>query len=234
MTDAGSRDSKRSYIVMGLLRAMQAGIILAGGRFARFGRDKNLAPLGGKPLIWWTAQALCSAGNVIIAANNWAQAEKYLKIVGVGASAALDPVPSEGVAGGLLAGLRSTYADNVAVTYSDTPFVSWGIYCLLFQAAQGHTGAVLEAKGERHYSVAVYIRLPAIKALKKGIEEGSQDLEGCLKELDLVVLPAADIEDMDPDLDCLFDIDTQGDLSRAGDILERRSKTGQSEPECDS
>jgi molybdopterin-guanine dinucleotide biosynthesis protein A len=212
---------------------MQAGIILAGGRFARFGRDKNLAPLGGKPMIWWTAQALCSAGNVIIAANNWAQAEKYLKIVGVGATAALDPVPSEGVAGGLLAGLRSTYADTVAVTYSDTPFVSWGIYCLLFPAAAKHAGAVLEVKGKRHYNVAVLQRLPAIKALKSGIEGGKHDLEGCLAELDLAVVTDEQIIDIDPDLDCLFDVDTQGDLRRANDILERRSSKGRTGPECE-
>ena len=211
---------------------MQAGIILAGGRFARFGRDKNLAPLGGKPLIWWPAQALTSAGNLVIAANNWAQAEKYLKIVGVGASAALDPVPSEGVAGGLLQGLRSTYADNVAVTYADTPFVVWGIYCLLFQAAPGHEGAVVEVKGKMRYNIAVYSRLPTIKALKSGIEGGSQDLEGCLSDLDLAVVPEEEVLALDPELDCLFDVDTQGDLRKAGDILERRTVQERDDLEC--
>ena len=37
------------------------------------------------------------------------------KIVGVGATAALDPVPNQGIVGGLLQGLRSTYADYVAM-----------------------------------------------------------------------------------------------------------------------
>ncbi len=214
---------------------MQAGVILAGGRFARFGRDKNLAPLGGKPLIWWTAQALTSAGNVIIAANNWAQAEKYLKIVGVGATAALDPVPSEGVAGGLLQGLRSTYADNVAVCYADTPFVVWGIYCKLFEAAQGHDGAVVEAKGERRYNLAVVNRLPAIKALKAGVKVGTLDLESCLKDLDLAIVPEEAILEMDPDLDCLLDVDTEGDLRTANKVLERRVREAErrKELECD-
>ena len=201
---------------------MQAAIILAGGRFARFGRDKNLAPLGGKPLIWWTAQALTSAGNVIIAANNWAQAEKYLKIVGVGASAALDPVPSQGAAGGLLQGLRSTYAENVAVTYADTPFIVWGLYCKLFEAAQGRDGAVLELKGARRYNLAVYNRLPAIKALKAGVEAGTTDLEGCLAGLDLAVVPEEDVVSMDPSLDCLLDVDSEGDLRSANKVLDRR------------
>lgn len=214
---------------------MQAGIILAGGRFARFGRDKNLSPLGGKPLIWWTAQALTSAGNVIIAANNWAQAEKYLKIVGVGASAALDPVPSEGVAGGLLQGLRSTYAENVAVCYADTPFVVWGIYCKLFEAASGHDGAVVEAKGELLYNLAVYGRMPSIQALKKGVEAGTEDLEGCLKTLDLALVPEDEIIKMDPHLDCLLDVDTQGDLRKANQVLERREREAEElrELECE-
>lgn len=211
---------------------MQAGIILAGGRFARFGRDKNLAPLGGKPLIWWTAQALCSAGNLIIAANNWAQAEKYLKIVGVGASASLDPVPNQGVAGGLLQGLRSTYADNVAVCYADTPFQVWGIYDRLFHEAAGHEGAVVEAREGRQYNIAVYSRLPAIKALKRGIDEGRLDLEGCLADLELAVLPEGEVLALDPQLDCLFDVDSQGDLLRANDILERRLSRDGEPPEC--
>ena len=212
---------------------MQAGVILAGGRFARFGRDKNLAPLGGKPLIWWPAQALCSAGNLIIAANNWAQAEKYLKIVGVGASAALDPVPSQGVAGGLLAGLRSTYADNVAVCYADTPFVVWGIYCELFQAAHDHQGAVLEVKGARHYNIAVYSRLPAIKALKAGVDAGIEDLPGCLEGLDLAPVHEEDIRELDPELHCLIDVDTQGDLRKANDILEHRQQQEREDLECE-
>jgi len=214
---------------------MQACIILAGGRFARFGRDKNLAPLGGKPLMWWTAQALTSAGNVIIAANNWAQAEKYLKIVGVGATAALDPVPSQGAAGGLLQGLRSTYAENVAICYADTPFIVWGIYCKLFEAAQGHQGAIVEAKGQRQYNLAVYSRLPTIKALKAGIDAGTLDLEGCLKDMDLAVVPEEDIIDMDPHLDCLIDVDTQGDLHNANEVLDRRMREEEARKdlECD-
>ncbi len=214
---------------------MQAGVILAGGRFARFGRDKNLAPLGGKPLIWWTTQALASAGNVIIAANNWAQAEKYLKIAGVGASAALDPVPSQGAAGGLLQGLRSTYADNVAVCYADTPFVVWGIYCKLFEAAKGHEGAVLEAKGKRRYHISVVSRLPAIKALKAGVEAGTLDLASCLEGLDLAVVPEDDVLDLDPELDCLIDVDSEGDLRMANKVLERRETEAERrrELECD-
>jgi molybdopterin-guanine dinucleotide biosynthesis protein A len=212
---------------------MQAAIILAGGRFARFGRDKNLAPLGGKPLIWWPAQALTSAGNLIIAANNWAQAEKYLKIVGVGATAALDPVPSQGVAGGLLAGLRSTYADNVAVCYADTPFVVWGLYCLLFEACPGHEGAVIEAGGEIQYNYGVYSRLPTIKALKNGIDKGSLDLAGCLSDFDICIVPEEEVLKVDPTLDCLLDVDTQGDLHHANEVLERRSTEDRPELHCD-
>jgi molybdopterin-guanine dinucleotide biosynthesis protein A len=212
---------------------MQGAVILAGGRFARFGRDKNLAPLGGKPLIWWAAQALTGAGNVVIAANNWSQAEKYLKIVGVGATAALDPVPNQGIVGGLLQGLRSTYADYVAVAHSDTPFIVWGIYCLLFERANGHDGAVVELKGKRRYNLAVYHRLNGIKALKGGLEEGKQDLESCLEGPDLGVVTEEEVLELDPELDCLLDVDSQGDLRRANDVLERRSKEELDEIECD-
>ncbi len=212
---------------------MQAAVILAGGRFARFGRDKNLAPLGGKPLIWYAAQALTGAGNVIIAANNWAQAEKYLKIVGVGATAALDPVPSMGTAGALLQGLRSTYADNVAVVYSDTPFIVWDIYCLLYEAAKGREGAVVEAQGERRYNLGVYKRLPAIKALKEGTERGEQDMAKCLSSLDLAVVPEDEVRKLDPRLDCLFDLDSPGDLLRAAEHLARREQEARERRECE-
>jgi molybdopterin-guanine dinucleotide biosynthesis protein A len=136
------------------------------------------------------------------------------------------------VAGGLLAGLRSTYADNVAVCYADTPFVAWGIYCKLFEAAPGHQGAVLEAKGQRHYNIGVYSRLPTIKTLKTGVEGGIEDLSGCLEGLDLAIVPEEDILDLDPEMDCLLDVDTQGDLRRANEVLERRQATGDEGPEC--
>ena len=133
-------------------------------------------------------------------------------------------MPSEGEAGGLLQGLRSTYAENAAVCYADTPFIVWGIYCRLFEAAHGHEGAVVEAKGRRCYNLAVYSRLPAIKALKNGVTAGIEDLEGCLKGMDLAVVPEEDIIDLDPQLDCLLDVDTQGDLRKANEVLERRER----------
>jgi molybdopterin-guanine dinucleotide biosynthesis protein A len=212
---------------------MQAAVILAGGRFARFGRDKNLAPFGGKPLIWYAAQALTGAGNVIIVANNWAQAEKYLKIVGVGATAALDPVPSQGTAGALLQGLRSTYADNVAVAYSDTPFIVWGLYCLLYERAVGHDGAVVEVGGARQYNIAVYRRLGAIKALKEGIEAGRTDMAECLAGLDLAVVPEDEVRRLDPKADCLHDVDTNGDLLKAAEMLARREREERERRECE-
>jgi len=222
----------RSYTASLIPMTMQAAVILAGGRFARFGRDKNLAPLGGKPLIWWSAQALTGAGIVIIAANNWAQAEKYLKIVGVGATAALDPIPSQGEAGALLQGMRATYADNVAVAYADTPFIAWGIYCLLFERAVGHDGAVLEAKGQRQYNIAVYRRLPAINALKACTAKGSTDLAECLKGLDLGVVKEEEARRYDPRMECLFDVDSQGDLHKAAEILARREQETREKAEC--
>ena len=130
-------------------------------------------------------------------------------------------------------GLRSTYADYVAVALSDTPFIVWGVYCILFEKAHGHDGSVVELRGKRRYHLAVYQRLNCIKALKAGIEVGKEDLDSCLEALDLEIVPEEEVIELDPDLDCLFDVDTQGDLRRANDILERRSKDDRGELECD-
>jgi molybdenum cofactor cytidylyltransferase len=105
---------------------MIAALLLAAGRSARFGGDKLLAPLHGRPVLFWSAAAIATEVDTL-----------YL-VVPPGASArisALEGIPSvvvehaghdDGMATSIGAGVAAlpADADAVVIALADQPLVS--------------------------------------------------------------------------------------------------------------
>ena len=105
---------------------MIAGLLLAAGRSARFGGDKLLAPLHGRPVLFWSAAALATAVDML-----------YLVVPpdAVQRVDALDGIPlvvvphagrDAGMGSSIRAGLVALPADAeaVVIALADQPFVA--------------------------------------------------------------------------------------------------------------
>ncbi|WP_174273975.1 molybdenum cofactor guanylyltransferase [Sphingomonas bacterium] len=91
------------------------GAILAGGRSTRFGSDKALAPLEGRPLILWVAEALAAQCDEILICGRELAGYRCVKD---------RPGPDLGPLGGLAAALHDGRArgfDQVLSAPCDTP-----------------------------------------------------------------------------------------------------------------
>lgn len=96
------------------------GIILAGGKSSRMGKDKGLCQFNGKALVSYaieTMKPLC--GNLIISANHFP--EKYKQY---GIPVISDEIKDIGPMGGIYTCLKNSTTQHNLVLSCDTPFVT--------------------------------------------------------------------------------------------------------------
>jgi molybdopterin-guanine dinucleotide biosynthesis protein A len=95
------------------------GIILAGGKSSRMGRDKGLCTFNGKALVEYAMETLRSlCGELMISANHYP--EKYSAY---GIPIVADEVKDIGPMGGIYSCLKRTKTQHNLILSCDTPFV---------------------------------------------------------------------------------------------------------------
>jgi molybdopterin-guanine dinucleotide biosynthesis protein A len=175
-------DSKRAYILMIVaespvmrledepraVRGAMVGVVIAAGRSSRFGSEKAIAELRGKPLFLWAAERLQrSCALVAINARSGSETERL-------ARAREFPVlhDAAGDAQGALAGVRAglAWADRLgaralAVSPCDAPLLPDDLFERLIRAA-GHGAAVADTADGRQPLCSVWpvAALPAVAA----------------------------------------------------------------------
>lgn len=97
------------------------GIVLAGGKSSRMGRDKGIIELGGKKFIDYIIAALVpNVSEVIIIANN----DNYNNL---GYKVYNDIIKERGPLGGIYTGLMNSKTENNIAVSCDIPFVNSGL-----------------------------------------------------------------------------------------------------------
>lgn len=117
------RSAAPSPLAEPLLRPAEAvtGILLAGGRSRRMGRDKAWVELAGRPLIQWALAALRQASDSqLVVARDRAAAER---LAGLGVPMVIDELAARGPLTGVHAGLRAAKTDLCLVLACDMPLV---------------------------------------------------------------------------------------------------------------
>jgi molybdenum cofactor cytidylyltransferase len=176
---------------------VSAGLILAAGEGRRFGGPKQLAELGGRPLVEHALAALADLERVLVVLG--ARAEEIRRGADLGAAEVLVcPDWAEGMSASLRCGLDALgSADEVVIALADQPFITAAVVARV-RSIPGPAARAMYHGAPGH---PVVIRRPLI--------ERAHGLRGDAGFRDLLDgLPEVECSDLaDP-----RDIDTRDDL----------------------
>lgn len=194
---------------------MTVGILLAAGAGSRFGGDKLLALLHGKPLVLHALDALRPAVTEVIAVVRPGSERLATLLVQAGARVAVCDEASHGMGHSLACGARLAPADtNLLIALGDMPAVTPDTIARVIAALDaGATIAVPCHRGRRGHPVGFAARLvPMLRVLTQ--DQGARSV--------LLANAEAVLEIPVDDPGVLADVDTPVDLER---LSERRPGT---------
>jgi molybdopterin-guanine dinucleotide biosynthesis protein A len=190
------------------------GIVLAGGRSARFGRDKLREPYRGAPLVHHAILALSQVcGQVLVTLAPDDLRPELPR--GIPLLVQHDPAEGEGPLAALAAALPNVTSDTVLVAGGDMPDLETPVLLELLRALEDSAadGAALQDAGRpRPLPVALAVRRARPVAVGL-VRAGERRLRTLLDALRIAAIDEETWRALDPAGRTLFDVDTPADLS---------------------
>lgn len=185
-------------------------VVLAGGRSTRFGRDKLVEPVDGRPLLDHAIDAVRSVATDVIVVTSPEASLRTPSGVEVVRDASAFEGPLAGLATGF--GALDPAVEPVIVVGGDMPTLVTAVLERLLDGVERREAAVLaDEDGPRPLPMAIQ-RSRGAPVTQRLLDQGERRLRALLVELDVeVVLPTA-WRAIDPDGASLRDVDVPGDL----------------------
>jgi molybdopterin-guanine dinucleotide biosynthesis protein A len=175
------------------------GVILAGGRSERFGKNKAFATFQGVPLIERALRVMTALfREVMIVTNSPAEYPPY------GVLVLTDQEPHQGPLGGLVTALSASTNDAVFAVGCDMPILDPSVIAKIVEQGRGFDAAIPVHDGIREYLMALYSRR-LLGRMSCCLSEGKLSLdEFCQKLSNVAWIPV--------DGDSWFNVNTKKDL----------------------
>jgi len=200
-----------------------SAVILAGGFSKRFGQDKALIELAGKPLILHVldrASKIVDETVVVVRSAN--QKGTFERLLGHRASVVFDRHEAQSPLVGALAGFESAQGEYSLLLPCDTPFISSQVARFLLDICVNRNAVIPRwPNGHIEPLQAAYHTKSALTAAKNALEEGKLDLQSmiaCLRGVRYVSTMV--LRQMDTKLLTFFNVNTFEDLKKAESLLK--------------
>lgn len=198
---------------MEVLEGKIGGVILAGGKGRRMGREKAFIELGGKRLIERTADTLALLFSEVVIIADAPERFRFLPYrCEADAPSGLGPI------GGLATALRVIQKEAVFVVACDMPFLNPDVIRSMIDDFDGEDLLIPMLSNQLHPLHALYSRrcLPAIQAQ---IKEGSLALHRLVNQVKGAFYPEEAFRKWDPSLLSVMNVNTPDDLEQARRLL---------------
>ena len=200
-----------------------SAIVLAGGSSSRFGKDKGLATLAGKPLINYVIDAIRRiVDETIVVTSSSERVTKYKTIIPDSVKLVEDIQESNGPLIGALTGFTVASGKYALILPFDTPFVSREIVLLMFELCMGRSAVIPRwPNGQIEPLHAIYQVQLAITAAETAVAVGRLDMRGMIERMHGVrFVSTIALQEFDHELKFFFNINTPLDLKRAAGMIK--------------
>lgn len=200
-------------------RRRATGIVLAGGRARRFGRDKLSEPIDGRPILLAAVEAIATVcDEVVIVLAPGADAPAIPTSVAPVLRFTSDAERHGGPLVGILAGLDAAREPFALVVGGDMPWLRPQVLRLLLDEliGSGSSASALVSHG-RTEQLPVALRVEDGRAAaRRLIGEGSRRIDALLDGLGIRAVDETTWRALDPDGWTLRDVDRPDDLAGHG------------------
>ncbi len=212
----------------------RSAVILAGGFSKRFGQDKGLVELAGKPLVLHILDRMSGLVNeTLVVVSSGRQKVTFERSLGQKARIVIDSREEKSPLIGALTGFEHVQDEYSLLLPCDTPFVSNNIMSLLLDLCINRSAVVPRwPNGYIEPLQAAYHRKSALTAARAALEQGNLDLRSmiaCLRGVRYVSTMV--LQQLDPKLLTFFNVNNPSDLRRAQSMLKHLQLPISSNPE---
>ncbi|MBI2854800.1 MAG: molybdenum cofactor guanylyltransferase [Chloroflexi bacterium] len=188
------------------------GVVLAGGKSSRLGRNKAFEVVGEESLLKRTTRRLSALGEVLVVTNH--QFALSLQDQDLGARVAEDIWPGMGPLGGIHSALKAATTQYILVVACDMPFLNWNLLKYEIGLRLGFDAVVPRLLGFPEALHSVYSKscLPATEAVLSG---GKSQVSLMLRAVRVRYVEQHEIEKFDPQHLSFFNVNTPADIDRA-------------------
>ena len=198
-------------------------IVLAGGFSKRFGQDKGLVLLAGKPLILHVLDRVSKiVDESLVVVSSESQRNAFSPLVSSETKVIIDKYNVRSPIVGALTGFENAVGEYSLLLPCDAPFVSKESASLLFDLCVNRS-AVIPRWPNRYIEPlhAVYHTRSALNASETAYSEKKLDLRSMIANLRGVrYISTLVLQQIDPKLMSLFNVNTPEDLKRAEAMLK--------------
>jgi len=200
-------------------------VILAGGFSQRFGQNKGLIELSGKPLILHVLdKALHMVDEVVVVVSSDAQRRAFSCALHDEVDVTVDKYEKQSPLVGALTGFEKVRGKHSLLLPCDTPFISNRVLSLLLDLCINRNAAIPRWPNEYIEPFqAAYHTQSALRAAETALEEKKLDMQSMILHMTRVrYISTLLLRQMDPKLLTFFNINTPEDLKRAESELRRQ------------
>ncbi|MCX5999838.1 MAG: molybdenum cofactor guanylyltransferase [Chloroflexi bacterium] len=202
-----------------ITKPVVTSIIVAGGKGARFGRDKLSELIGGRTLIQRVLDRVRQLSDETVVTIAHGRPQPVLSPPP--SHVAVDVYPNRGALGGIYTGLCVSRSEHALVVAADMPFLNNDLLRYMIERAPGFDVVIPRIGGNIEPLHAVYSR-DCLQPMKEQLEHAKLRISDLLGRVRVRYVAEKETARFDPEHLSFFNINTTADLQRARGLIEER------------